>query len=142
MPPVRIGPFDERDRVAVVALWRAADLVRPWNDPDRDIDRKLAVDDGMFFVARVEGSVVGTVMAGYDGHRGWVNYLAVDDQLRDAGLGRRLMEHAEHALCAVGCAKINLQIRASNRAVERFYRHLGYREDDVISMGKRLVDDD
>ncbi|MEM9746326.1 MAG: GNAT family acetyltransferase [Actinomycetota bacterium] len=148
LPAIRT--FEERDRPFVIDLWRRCDLVRPWNDPDRDIDRKLAVDDGMFFVAEDgrsdaasgdRGHVLGTVMAGYDGHRGWINYLAVEPDAQDAGIGRLLMERAEHALADAGCPKINLQIRTSNVGATAFYERLGYTRDEVISLGKRLVDD-
>lgn len=152
-PPERVGntvevslptvrAFREQDRAEVVELWRVCDLLRPWNDPHRDIQRKLAVADGMFLVAIEGDRVVGSVMAGYDGHRGWINYLAVDPNLRRAGVGRLLMERAEEALTRLGCAKINLQIRSGNTVATEFYGRLGYREDDVVSMGKRLIDDE
>ncbi|MEM9039930.1 MAG: GNAT family acetyltransferase [Actinomycetota bacterium] len=141
MGPPAIRTFHERDRPVVIDLWRRCDLVRPWNDPDRDIDRKLAVDDGTFFVATHDGDVIGTVMAGYDGHRGWINYLAVDPDAQDAGVGTLLMERAEHALAEAGCPKINLQIRTSNVGAAAFYERLGYSRDEVVSLGKRLVDD-
>ena len=142
MPPASIRPFREADRGDVIDLWRACDLVRPWNDPDRDIDRKLAVGDSLLLVAIVADGVAGTVMAGYDGHRGWINYLAVDPSRRRAGVARSLMEHAERELARLGCPKINLQIRTSNAAAAAFYERIGYAVDDVVSMGKRLVDDE
>ncbi|MEO1056912.1 MAG: GNAT family acetyltransferase [Actinomycetota bacterium] len=137
-----VRAFEEHDRERVVELWHRADLVRSWNDPRRDIDRKLSVDDGMFLVAAVDGTAVGTVMAGYDGHRGWINYLAVDPECREAGIGRTLMQHAEQALDDLGCPKVNLQIRTDNLAAREFYRRLGYLSDEVVSMGKRLVTDE
>lgn len=138
---IDIREFEEDDRSTVVELWRRCDLVRPWNDPDRDIERKLAHRNGAFLVARRADHVVGTVMAGYDGHRGWINYLAVDPDEQGTGLGKQLMEAAERCLAALGCVKINLQIRRTNVGAHVFYERLGYIEDDVISMGKRLIDD-
>ncbi len=136
-----IRPFEARDGEAVVALWHACGLVVPWNDPVKDIERKLRVQGEMFLVGSLGGSVVATVMAGYEGHRGWVNYLAVAPEQRRQGLGRRMMAAAQARLYAMGCPKINLQIRKLNRSAARFYRSLGYVEDEVISMGKRLVED-
>lgn len=141
MEAVRVREFDEHDRVKVIELWRGCGVIRPWNDPNLDIDRKLAVEDAMFFVAALGSDVIGSVMAGYDGHRGWINYLAVDPELRGEGVGRLLMERAEHHLEQAGCPKINLQIRVGNPGAIEFYEHLGFTIDDVVSMGKRLVDD-
>ncbi|MFN3256819.1 MAG: GNAT family acetyltransferase [Ilumatobacter sp.] len=137
-----IRTFEERDRASVIDLWRRADLLRPWNDPDADIDRKLATSDDLLFVATIDDELVGTVMVGYDGHRGWINYLAVDANVRRAGVGRLLMTHAERVLADLGCAKVNLQVRTSNVAAADFYERLGYEHDDVVSMGKRLIDDE
>lgn len=134
--------FDEADRSAVIALWRTCGLTRSWNDPDADIDRKLALDDGGFLVAARDGQLVASVMAGYDGHRGWINYLAVDPACRGDGVGRLIMDRAEQHLTRSGCAKINLQIRAENTGAIQFYERLGFSIDDVVSMGKRLIDDD
>lgn len=139
---VDIRRFEPGDRAAVVELWGLAELVRPWNDPDLDIDRKVAVDPEGFLVADVAGRIVGTVMAGYDGHRGWLNYLAVAPGTQGRGLGGRLVREAEQLLGRRGCAKVNLQIRTSNEAAVDFYRAIGYELDDVVSMGRRLVDDD
>jgi ribosomal protein S18 acetylase RimI-like enzyme len=143
--PVAIRPFAERDRTALIDLWRRCGLTRPWNDPDRDIDRKLAVGDDLLLVACEEsepvGPVVGTVMVGYDGHRGWINYLAVEPSRQRRGIGEQLMAAAERRLRALGCPKINLQIRRTNVGAVDFYRSLGFVEDEVTSMGKRLVDD-
>jgi len=137
-----VRPFVAGDRDQVVELWRRCDLTRPWNDPDLDIDRKLATDPAGFLVAVDEaGVVVASVMAGYDGHRGWINYLAVDPERRGDGLGRSIMAAAEDELTRRGCPKINLQVRTSNAAAVRFYERLGYTTDDVVSLGRRLVDD-
>ena len=139
---VRIRGFEPSDTGGVVALWRACDLTRPWNDPHKDIARKVAVADGLFLVGTVDGEVVASVMGGYDGHRGWVNYLAVAPDRRGAGHGRALMAEVERRLVAIGCPKINLQVRATNTAVLEFYERLGYAVDAAVSMGKRLESDE
>jgi ribosomal protein S18 acetylase RimI-like enzyme len=141
-PRPLVRPYAASDRQAVVALWWACELLRPWNDPNRDIEQKLAHDADGLLVLELDGRVAGSVMAGFDGHRGWVNYLAVDPALRGRGFGALLMNEAERQLSRAGCPKINLQVRASNQEVLGFYQHLGYVVDDVVSMGKRLVDDD
>jgi len=136
-----IRPFEHEDADAVVALWRECGLVRPWNDSRKDIQRKLTTQPELFLVLELDGRVVGTAMGGYDGHRGWVNYLAVAAELRSRGLGRRLMAKLEELLVARGCPKLNLQVRASNEAAIGFYSKLGYRQDDVVSLGRRLIED-
>jgi ribosomal protein S18 acetylase RimI-like enzyme len=116
-------------------------LTRPWNDPYRDIDRKLSRDASNLLVVEDDGELVGSVMVGYEGHRGWINYLAVRPGHQRQGLGRLLVGEAERRLRELGCAKVNLQIRASNKPAVEFYRHIGYTVDDVISMGRRLAND-
>ena len=142
MTPMQIRPFRADDMENVIALWRDCDLTRPWNDPARDIQRKVAMADDLFFVGTVDGHVVGTVMAGYEGHRGWINYLAVDPSERGAGRGSELMVAAEIRLLALGCSKINLQVRGSNHDAIAFYERIGFIVDDTISLGKRLVIDE
>lgn len=139
---MEIRPFHCEDAEAVVELWRACQLTRAWNDPHKDIQRKLLVQPELFLVACDNARVVGSVMAGYDGHRGWINYLAVAPQRRREGIARRLMEQAERLLLQAGCPKINLQIRQANGEVQAFYRALGYTADEVVSMGKRLIPDE
>ena len=136
-----IRPFDEPDGPAVVALWQACGLTRPWNDPARDIARKLAVQRDLFLVGIHDGVLMASAMAGYDGHRGWVNYLAVHPDWRRQGHGEALMREVERRLLALGCPKLNLQVRSSNTQVLDFYRALGYLQDDVVSLGKRLISD-
>jgi ribosomal protein S18 acetylase RimI-like enzyme len=133
--------YRSSDHDALLSLWSRCGLLRPWNDPRRDIERKLAHDLDGFLVLEVGERLAGTVMAGYDGHRGWVNYLAVDPAYQGQRLGRLFMREAERRLLAVGCPKVNLQVRTSNEGAVAFYRHLGYHVDDVVSMGKRLIDD-
>src|SRR3954469_10928890 len=104
---MHVRPFDPADEDAVVALWHRCGLTRPWNDPHRDIRRKLAVRPDLFLVGVLGGAVVGTVMAGYDGHRGWIYYLGVDPEYQRRGFGRLLVGEAERLLRAEGCPKIN-----------------------------------
>ncbi len=136
-----VRPFATADRRAVLDLWVRADLVRPWNDPDRDIDRKLAVDPDGILVGVLGGTVVASAMAGYDGHRGWVNYLAVDPDHRRRGFGRAMIEAAVSLLGARGCPKVNVQVRRDHADAVDVYRALGFEPDDVVSLGYRLVDD-
>jgi ribosomal protein S18 acetylase RimI-like enzyme len=138
---MEVRVFRESDRGQVIELWKACGLTRPWNDPDKDISRKLAVQPGLFFVGEVAGEVVATAMAGYDGHRGSVFYLAVSPVYQGRGFGRVLMHKVEVALEALGCPKLNIVVRSSNEAVLAFYSRLGYATDDVVSIGKRLIQD-
>jgi ribosomal protein S18 acetylase RimI-like enzyme len=141
MGNMTIRPFRAEDEPQVIALWHACDLVRPWNDPRKDIARKLRVKPEWFLVGEEGGRIVATCMAGYDGHRGWVNYLAVAPNLQRTGRARALMAEVERLLHAAGCAKINLQVRTTNRAAIAFYERIGFKVDDVVSLGKRLVED-
>ncbi|MFT3800315.1 MAG: GNAT family acetyltransferase [Burkholderiaceae bacterium] len=140
-----VRPYRDADRDAVVALWQECGLVRPWNDPDKDIARKQAVQPEWFLVVvpaePPDAAPIASAMMGYDGHRGWVNYLAVSPAWQRRGVGARLMAELEQRLTAFGGPKLSLQVRASNRAAVSFYERLGYRVDDVISLGKRLIDD-
>jgi ribosomal protein S18 acetylase RimI-like enzyme len=136
-----IRPFVSADEIPVVALWAACDLTRPQNDPHKDIARKLRVNPEWFLVAEVADEIAGTVMAGYDGHRGWINYLAVAPGRRRLGLGRALMAEAEQKLRAAGCPKINLQVRPENREVIAFYATIGFAVEGAVSLGRRLVVD-
>lgn len=140
--PLTIRPFDEADTEAVVALWRECGLTRPWNDPYRDIARKLQVQRELFVLGEIDGAIVASAMAGYDGHRAWVYYLAVAPAHQGRGCGRALMQHLERELLALGCPKINLLVRSTNTAVLEFYRRLGYAQDASVSLGKRLIPDD
>ena len=138
---IQIHSFSPEQTEAVVALWERCGLTRPWNDPRKDIARKLLVQPELFLVAEVEGKIIGTVMAGYEGHRGWINYLGVDPAYQRQGIGRQLMSAAEEKLQARGCPKVNLQVRSTNSAVIAFYNAIGYAVDDVTSLGKRLEHD-
>lgn len=138
---LQIRPFGPADEASVIALWQACGLLRPWNDPKRDIQRKLTVQPELFLVGTVQDQLLASAMGGFDGHRGWVNYLGVAPHARAKGYGRELMHALEQAFLARGCPKINLQIRSDNEIATNFYRALGYETDAVISMGKRLIPD-
>jgi ribosomal protein S18 acetylase RimI-like enzyme len=140
-PELEIRPYQASDEQAVIGLWQACGLTRPWNDPRKDIARKLTVQPEWFLVGKTEGRIVASVMAGYDGHRGWINYLSVEPACRKRGYGKALVDEVEKRFLEAGCPKINLQIRGGNAAVQDFYRELGFRQDDVISFGKRLIPD-
>ena len=133
-----IRGFERQDEDQVIALWQRCGLLRPWNDPRRDIATKLASQPKLLLVGVLDTRVVAVVMAGYEGHRGWINYLAVAPDHQGAGYGRAIMAHAEQLLRELGCPKVSLQIRRDNAEAVGFYSRLGYQEDDVISMGKRL----
>jgi ribosomal protein S18 acetylase RimI-like enzyme len=139
---IEIRPYKPGDETQVVQLWIDCGLVVPWNNPHRDIQRKLDVQPELFLVGCMAGRIAATVMAGYDGHRGWINYLAVHPNHQHTGIGRRMMDEAEIRLRAAGCPKINLQIRSTNANVIEFYRKIEYKMDDVVSFGKRLEPDE
>ena len=138
---MKIRPYADADLAQVVALWQACDLTRPWNDPVKDIARKLGVQPEWFLVGEVDGAVIASVMFGYDGHRGWMNYLAVAPGHQARGHARALIAQGEALLLAAGCPKISLLVRRSNAQVLGFYQSLGYGQDDVLSLGKRLIPD-
>jgi ribosomal protein S18 acetylase RimI-like enzyme len=136
---MQVRPFDDRDEQAVIALWREVlPDSAPHNDPATAIRKKLDVERDLFLVAIVEDCIVGTVMGGYDGHRGWVYAVAVKPQYRRRGIGAALLRRLETALAERGCLKVNLQVRASNLEVISFYQKLGYGIEERVSMGKRL----
>src|SRR5512136_2229827 len=125
-------------QVAVVDLWRKCGLVVPQNDPVVDIRKKVDYQPELFFVALLDGHVVGSVMAGYEGHRGWLNYVAVLREYQGQGYGRKLVEKSVAELKKLGCLKVNLEVRKSNSSVIDFYMHLGFRDNEVVGLGKRL----
>jgi ribosomal protein S18 acetylase RimI-like enzyme len=134
-----VRPFRQADHDAVVALWRESfPDAPPRNDPVRDIARKLGVQPELFLVAVVDGRIAGSVMAGYDGHRGWVHLVAVDPRYRRRGVGSALMRRAEALLDAMGCPKLNLQVRPTTPEIVGFYESLGFEVEERISMGKVL----
>ena len=136
-----IRAFALRDTESVIALWQATGLTRSWNNPHLDIQRKLTVQPELFMVAEDGPDVIGTVMAGYDGHRGWIYYLASDPARRGEGIGRDLVAAAEEALLELGCPKVQLMVRPGNEDVLGFYDALGYERFDTTTTGKRLIAD-
>ena len=136
-----IRPYADADQAQVVARWQICELTRPWNDPVKDIARKQQVRPEWFLVGELDGQVIASVMFGYEGHRGWMNYLAVAPQYQSKGYAQALIETGEALLLAAGCPKISLQVRSSNAKVIAFYQSLGYAQDEAISLGKRLIPD-
>ena len=141
MSELIIRPYHDTDRKNVIELWSECGLIVPQNNPERDIERKLKVNPEWFLVGELEGSVIATCMAGYEGHRGWINYLAVSPKYQRQGFAALIMQKAEKKLRDAGCPKINLQVRTSNTDVIEFYKSIGFIEDNVVSMGKRLQKD-
>ena len=138
---LEVRSYRASDEPAVVSLWEECGVTRPWNDPRKDIARKLGVQPEWFLVGTDGEEVIATVMAGYDGHRGWVNYLAVAPSHRGHGHGRRLMRHVEQLFLSAGVPKVNLLVRSTNAGVIEFYRRLGYVQDEAVCLGKRLIPD-
>jgi len=137
---LQIRPYLEKDQRGVATLWREVFPDNsPWNVPEEDIARKLNLQREHFLVAETEGQIVGTAMAGFDGHRGWIYYVAVREKYRKKGIGKALMERVEKDLIKIGCTKLNLQVRSSNKEVVEFYIKLGYDIEDRVSMGKLLA---
>ena len=139
---LKIRPYHAKDEKDVIDLWIACGLVSPVNNPKLDIERKTKVNPELFLVGEIEGKVIASCMAGYEGHRGWINYLAVHPDCRRRGFARRIMAEAERLLRASGCAKINLLVRSSNAMVMEFYKNIGFQMEDVICMGKRIEFDE
>jgi ribosomal protein S18 acetylase RimI-like enzyme len=139
---MQIRPFRRADEAAVIALWEECCLTRPRNDPRKDIARKMSVQPELFIVGIEDGAVMASAMAGYEGHRGWVHYVAVSPGWRGRGHGRALVEHVEALLLERGCPKLGLLVRNSNPEAIAFYRRLGYAQDDSVSLGKRLISDE
>jgi ribosomal protein S18 acetylase RimI-like enzyme len=133
-----IRAFEKKYKDEVIALWRECNLVVPQNDPAKDIERKLKVDPDLFLVGVIDKQVVATVMGGYEGHRGWINYLAVKPSQQRKGYGQAIMQAVESLIKQKGCPEINLQVRATNEAVLKFYAAIGYGNDNVVGLGKRL----
>ena len=136
----KIRCFHDRDEDQVVELWEKTNLTRPWNNPRLDINRKRVMQDDLFLVAELNNKIIGTIMGGYDGHRGVINYLAVDQDYRLQGLASELVSIVEEKLKYLGCPKINLLVRRDNIEVEQFYKKLDFqKQEDVSVFGKRLI---
>ncbi|WP_299795438.1 GNAT family acetyltransferase [Ramlibacter sp.] len=140
--PALTRPYRESDEDQVVALWQECGLTRPWNDPHKDIARKLHVQRELFLVVERAGRIAATIMAGHDGHRGWVYYLAVAPAQRGQGIATQLMRRVEQELLARGCPKLSLLVRSTNAGVLAFYGKLGYAQDESVPLGKRLICDE
>jgi ribosomal protein S18 acetylase RimI-like enzyme len=138
---MEIRSYRPADEDAVVALWHECGLTRPWNDPHKDIARKLTEQPELFLVGTIDSLLIASAMVGFDGHRGWVYYLAVATAHRQLAHGRALMQEAERLLIERGCPKINLLVRSTNTGVIDFYKRLGYAQDEAVSLGKRLIPD-
>ncbi len=136
-----IRPFEDADEPAVVKLWQACDLTRPWNDPHRDIDRKRGVQRELFLVGTVREEIVAVAMGGYDGHRGWVYYVGTDPAHRRRGYATALFRAIEERLTEMRCPKLLLMVRDTNLQAGEFYRSIGYAQDPVVLFGKRLIAD-
>jgi ribosomal protein S18 acetylase RimI-like enzyme len=136
-----IRQFVPNDTNRVIFIWEQCDLVRSWNNPNFDIQRKLNFQKELFFVGLLNDEIIATAMFGYDGHRGWLNYFAVLPNFQKRGFGKKLMTFGEMALIEKGCPKLNLQIRNDNTKAINFYQKVGYREDAAVSFGKRLIED-
>ncbi len=136
-----IVPYRPKYKYEVINLWKVCDLTKPWNNPEKDIERMMQVYPDLFLVGIIEGKVVAAVMGGYDGHRGWAYYLGVDPAYRRQGLGRRMMETLTGKLLAMGCPKVNIQIRGDNEEALGFYKKLGYAVEERVSLGRRLIED-
>jgi ribosomal protein S18 acetylase RimI-like enzyme len=137
-----IDCYRASDAAGLLALWQACGLIVPWNNPYADIERKMADSPELFFVGRSGGALVASCMAGYDGHRGWIYYLAVQPSLQRSGYAAQLVAHSEHKLRELGCPKIDLMVRNSNQAVIGFYQSIGYQQDPVVVLSKRLQADE
>ena len=143
---ITLRPFEGKDTEPVIALWGRAGLTRPWNDPHKDITRKLEeMEKGghsWFWIAEQSGTIIAAAMAGYDGHRGSVNYLSVEPSAQISGVGKLIMQRIEADLTEAGCPKLNLLVRNDNLGVQAFYEHIGYQRDATISLSKRLIADE
>jgi ribosomal protein S18 acetylase RimI-like enzyme len=138
---MEIRQYQITDESEVIDLWERCNLLHPKNDPIHDIRRKLTVRPDLFLVGVAHGHIVASVMAGYEGHRGIVNYVAVAPEFQRSGYGREIMAEAERLLRQSGCAKINLHVRYGNEQAMEFYKRLGFSIDAVVCMGKRLIED-
>ena len=138
---MNIQPYHPDNQQAVINLWKACNLVVAWNDPVKDIQRKMRVDPDLFLIGELSGEIVATVMGGYEGHRGWINYLAVSPEHQRKGYARTMMEQVEVLIQDKGCPKINLQVRSTNSEVIKFYQAIGYDVENAVGLGKRLIPD-
>ena len=136
-----VKPYSSQNMDDVIDLWNRCNLLRSWNDPKKDIKRKIKVNPELFLLGFIDNRLIATVVGGYDGHRGWINYLAVDPAYKQRGFGKQIMEAVEEKIGGLGCPKINIQVRADNKDTLKFYESIGYKIDKVVSIGKRLEED-
>jgi len=141
MDDLTIRPYKKEDETRMIDLWETCKLVVPWNDPGKDIQIKMGNSPDLFFVGETRHQIVASCMAGYDGHRGWIYYLAVRPDSRHRGIASRMMDHAVLKLKALGCPKINIMVRDSNKGVISFYEQIGFQKDPVTVLSKRLAPD-
>ncbi len=139
---MKIRSFRPSDEKALITLWNECDLTVPWNDPAKDIQRKRDEHPDLLFVGIEGQTLIASCMAGYDGHRGWIYYLAVKPAYRHQQLAGQIVRHAEKCLIELGCPKINLMVRKTNTSVIGFYQSIGYSDDPVVVLSRRLIKDD
>lgn len=138
---LRIRTYVENDETSVIDLWQRCNLTVPWNNPRSDISRKIADSPDLFFVGTLDMALVSTCMAGYDGHRGWIYYLAVLPKMQSKGIAVQMLRYSETVLAERGCPKIDLMVRNTNRNVIQFYHRAGYSHEPVLVMSKRLSEE-
>jgi ribosomal protein S18 acetylase RimI-like enzyme len=138
--PLGVESATSTDMTAVIALWQACELTRPWNDPAADFARAIAGEHSAILVSRSASAIAASVMVGEDGHRGWVYYLAVAPDQRRAGLGASMMKAAEAWLRMRGVPKIQLMVRDGNEDALAFYEALGLERQPVVTLGRFLGD--
>ncbi len=136
-----VRTFLVEDDAAVLDLWKRCNLAISLSRSDLDIKRTMQTHPELFLVGEEDGRVIATVMGGFDGHRGWVDYLAVDPALQRTGLGETMMAEVEQRLRSLGCPMINIQIDQNDAGLIRFAQAIGYSRDPVVSVSKRLIDD-
>lgn len=136
-----IRPFQEADIEDLINLWELCDISRPWNNPEIDIFRKAQQRDQLFLIAVKDEKLIASIMGGYDGHRGWIHYLAVHPHHQRLGVATALIQQIEKRLIALGCPKVQLLVRQENLSILSFYDQLGYEEVEAVCLGKRLIPD-
>ena len=136
-----IRPYIDTDLEDIIQLWERCDLTRPWNNPEIDIFRKAAQKDELFLVAVKDQTIIATLMGGYDGHRGWINYLAVHPNHQRNGIATALIQHSEKRLIALGCPELQILVPKEHIDIQNFYEQLGYDEKEVVCLAKRLISD-
>ena len=138
MEKLNIRTYEQKDEIEVINLWELCNLIVPQNDPKLEINSKVNFQPDLFYVGLFQKKLIASIMVGYEGHRGWINYLVVHPDYQRRGFGRQLMKYATNILSNMGCQKINIQVRESNRSVIQFYKKLGFTDDEVLSYGKRI----